>query len=208
MSEQTEVNKEEIITSGYHSVVNKMTPIEELKLKYGAEIVEAKVKEIEEQVKEKVTELDEALFVQSTLKPEPEVPNEEEIMNIIGLMNNLYIAEAKVFALINAQHHKQTKHIPQAFKQRLNNLFVNNRVLMDYFHKRFDWADVSYQNQLATSTESIMNLFIACKQVDREYCITNFKEFLQTKYLTDGQQSETTTTDQSVSTNNVEPTKD
>ena len=168
MSEQTEVNP--------------TLTIEELKVKYGAEVVEAKVKEIEAQVKEKVTELDESIFfVQS--KPEPEIPTEEEIIQIIGLMTCLYLAEGKTLFLVNAQNNKQSKHIPHNFRQRLNNLFVNNRVLMDYFHKRFNWDEVSYQNELADSVETMINLFIACKQEDRIECINTFKKTLETKYL-------------------------
>jgi len=49
---------------------------------------------------------------------------------------------------------------------------------MDYFHKRFNWKDVSYQNDLANTIETIMNLFIASKQEDREHCINEFKKFL------------------------------
>ena len=175
MSEQTEVKP--------------TLTIEELKVKYGAEVVEAKVKEIEEQVKEKITELDESIFVQS--KPEPEIPTEEEIIQIIGLMTCLYLAEGKTLFLVDAQKKKQLKHIPHQFKQRLNNLFVNNRVLMDYFHKRFNWDEVSYQNELADSVETMINLFIACKQEDRIECINSFKKTLETKYLTNAGSTET-----------------
>lgn len=170
MSEQTEIKT--------------TLSIEELKIKYGVEVVEIKIKQIEEQVKEKVVELDESLFVQSTLKPEPEIPTEEEIIQIIGLMTCLYLAEGKTLFLVDAQKKKQLKHIPHQFKQRLNNLFVNNRVLMDYFHKRFNWDDVSYQNELADSVETMINLFIACKQEDRIQCINDFKKILETKYIT------------------------
>jgi hypothetical protein len=153
--------------------------IDELIAVYGEELVNAKVKEVETQLGGTVIELDEDLFK----KAEPEIPNDEEVIQIIGLMTLNYLAEGKCLLLVDAQKNKKTKHIPKEFRQRLNNLFVNNRVIMDHFHKKFNWDDVSYQNQLADTTETMLNMFIGCSQEDRVYAVNSFKSYLQEKYI-------------------------
>lgn len=168
---------------------NTLKSIEELKAKYGNEVVEAKVKELEEKLQGKVEELDETSFF---VQEKEEVPNEEEIMQLYGLMTGLYISEGRLLRILDLQKNKQTKFIPREFRMRFNNLFVNNRVLMDYFHKRFNFKEVDYQNKLANGVEEITNLFIACTQEDREQCINDFKNFLNTKYFKkDGEDSGT-----------------
>lgn len=171
--------------------IKTLMSIDELKAKYGEELVGSKVAELEKQVGSKIEELDERLFMKIE---EPETPNQEEVIQILALMTELYLAEGRVLKLIELQRSKKSKHIPHQFRQRLNNLFVNNRVLMDYFHKKFNWKDIEYQNILANSIESMTNLFIACKQEDREHCIKEFKSFLETKYLTNGSNNSTTET--------------
>jgi hypothetical protein len=158
--------------------------IEELKAVYGEELVDAKIKEVESQLGGQVIELDEALFMQAgpTIE-EPEIPADEEVVQIISVMTHLYLAEGNLLLLLDAQKNKKAKHIPKELRQRLNNLFVNNRVVMDYFHKRFDWDDVSYQNNLANGVETMTNMFVACSQADRDYAVNSFKAYLEEKYV-------------------------
>lgn len=179
---------------------NTLKSVEELKAKYGNEVVEAKVKELEEKLQGKVEELDETIFQKK--EEVPETPNEEEIMQLYGLMTGLYISEGRLLRILDLQKNKQTKFIPREFRMRFNNLFVNNRVLMDYFHKRFNFKEVDYQNQLANSVEEMTNLFIACTQEDRQQGINDFKNFLNTKYFKKDGEELTTTDSTSETTGN------
>lgn len=162
-------------------VLKRLVPIEELKTKYGEELVNTKIQEVEKQLGGKVTELDEYLF--DKVEEQPEVPQDEEVVQILALMTELYLSEGRVLRLIELQKKKSSKHIPREFRQRLNNLFVNNRVIMDYFHKKFNWDDISYQNELANAVETITNLFIACRPEDREHCLVDFRNYLENKYI-------------------------
>jgi hypothetical protein len=158
-----------------------LKPIQQLIDKYGNDVVEKRVKELEQQLQGTVTELDETYFVQA--QEIPKAPSDEQIAQIIGLITELYLAEGRTLRILELQKDTPTKYITPPLRQRINNLYVNNRVLLDVFLKKFEISEIDYLNPLANAVESITNLFIACKPEDREHCILEFKKYLEGKYI-------------------------
>jgi hypothetical protein len=161
--------------------MNNLVAIETLKEKYGAEVVDAEVQKISKQLGAEVVELDESLFVKET-KVDP-LPTAQVVIQILGLTTELYIAEGRILQLIqlDKESGRKNRYIPPQLRMRLNNLFVNNRKIMDVLHSQFDYSTAEQQNVLANHVEQITNLFVVASSEEREKFILDFLNHLQNK---------------------------